>query len=630
MPDIPVTQDTGPAQNLVALGQGVMKVGAALGNVASQYDQQQAQQALALQKSVSATQFLQARQYYDEQNAVFMDNLKQDPNHSDYVNKYDEFHQKLVSDISQNFSVQGAKDLFQSYDTEQYKGYIDSVVNTARQGAYNDAASTVTSTLQKDAASGNVDQLQKDISFAVDHGMTKSTEAELTNMFLMDTKKQSAINELSNLPYQDALSATLDNKFAIDHGLTANDMKDVVSTIKDRKALSDSIVADQKKKVEDDTFNSFIKDVSTDKVYSKDELASTLQTVQGNAHYYTVIQGYADAVEKERQKNEDLLLREAQTGVYTSYGTNMEKWSGNGVGPWTLDDIKKLSDDKKITEKEWNSLKDIYTSKMNDIQSGRGGGPLYDDATKVAQGWNIVYNLTNKSQAIGATNKKTALDKLGFLGNGISGPTYGKMYEAIDTFEANKDRDPYFTPLQNWYDDQRAVIVQSGKGASALQELDYKKSVALQTMQDFMTNNPTDKEAWGRQRDQMMLSDISLNVRKQVEAKLGDWFAVGTPQGVVLDTALEQFPNLKDNPQFMGEFKNAMASGSIENAEKQVLSDKGIKNITKSWAAPDQHLLYQDSSGEIYRVVGADVPGTLGARIKNVVEKRIGDKWVRQ
>ncbi len=254
----------------------------------------------------------------------------------------------------------------------------------------------------------------------------------------------------------------------------------------------------------------------------------------------------------------------------------------------------------------------------DDIATGkRRGSANYKDEAKIAAAWDIVYDVQHKWTQ---TEKNTKLNAGDYLNKGVPGDVFGQMLAEVEKFEHNDERKEYMVPIEAYFGDQRAILVQNKAGVDEIRKIDMEEFVSKKALADFMRNNPDDKEAWGRKVEELMagstMKDINAMVEQQLGGKYPGVFQKRLSEEEKLDIAREQLGTIvTTSPELMP--KLVTAYPKIREREISILWWSGIKDVeVRQTKSGDFN--YKAKDGTIYKVSGAaDEEG----RIRNMIFK---------
>jgi hypothetical protein len=556
MPDIPAVS---PAENLMLLGQGLMKVGSALGNIPGQKAPPLDPNQKAYKDAEIAFETMQATNYIDDQYNQFTTNLQSNPAHDTFGELYNQKNSEIWDGVQQFVKLPEVQTNIDKYLATKRDNVGKTTFALAKDKLANQTEQVGTQTLNDAVTAGDVQKVMDTRDLLLSRGVITEAKAnDITDKGIPQAKYNNIFAQL--LPMDQATRmAVLDSPDAMKRtGLAQDQIDNMAKSFTDRQTRQDAAA-----KREADISNVSLETQVSDKL---------IQYMEGGLR----AAGFA-SVDK----------------LYAYVGDL--QWQGQTAG--TL-------------QKYWAEAFDSVVTRKADFK----------DPAKVDASWAIALDRTKDY-----TTKSTLLHDSGVLNNGVPGPLYQQMLNAAKDGESDPNKILYLQPLKDYYGSQLSALATKIGNESKMQDIAYKESVAIQTMQDVFRKYPDNPgDIWQSKIDEMMSPAITADVRKQVEDKLGQWFAPGTPTSVVLDVALEQFPALKENPKFMAEFQAGIASGELQKEETKVLAGAGVTSIKSVKQAPNGDFNYQVTDGTIYRVVGQ----VVGNRIHNVVQKYVNGTWI--
>jgi hypothetical protein len=620
MPDIPAIA---PSKNLMLLGEGLMKVGAAISNI---YGAQKAYLDAEIFSEVT-----QAKNYANEQTQLFNNDIYNNPNPDEYLPKWTEKTTEIQDGVAPFLKHPEARKLFDEYWVTKNNGQLKGVSDLALDRNIGKAEALAVTTISNAVESGDVQTAYDTAVDANKRGVISNDELRtVIEKDIPKAKFNSAFAQLSLIDYQSQIVNLTSPDAEKRLGLDSSQIKDMRTKLEDKHASDMKIGEEQRKAAQVKDFTGFLEASKDPAILIPRDRVTQLMTELVGSEYYSGVKAYRDNLDAETKRIADHKITAGQTKNYSQLDISMTMWDPSVIKtpPWNPNDLGKLVNNEdpllSITEPEYNQLMSLYKQTMDDIATGkRKGAPGFKDEAKIAEAWNIVYDVKNKWTQ---TEKGRRLNSGNFLNQGIPGDLYGQMLKAIDEFGDNDERKDFLAPIEDYYDAQMRALETTKGAASDMQRIAYEKYTATQTLIDYMVNNPDDKNAWGKKVDELMTGTLEKEINKMVEKQIGGSFP-GLFQGQLsaemkLDIAREQLGGtITSSPELMPKLKTAYPK--IQEEEKSVLWWKGIKDITAISQTKSGDFNYKASDGNIYKVTGE----TVGGVIRNVVYKRVGNGW---
>jgi hypothetical protein len=504
--DIPFGQGA-----LIDLGQSVENLGVAIAGFG-----EKAPQAKTYQNAAATTEYLKARQIYDDSMIQFQGQLESNPNHANFISDYGEFHDKLVNDLLGQLTLPQSKDMFYKYDTEQNATYFKQTQTAALKGIRVQAEATGQDFLDSAVKRGDVKATSEGYQVLVDGGIY-AYSGDQREKLLSTARYNNAFNNLLPMDPIQRETLLLSGQVEKAFGVSTDQVTDMMTKFNTRQEQLDKA---QKRQY----------DINN----GKTELAMS-----------------------------DLLLKYMQDGIKgTPYKTWDELIASVGAQDWQGERAGDL-------QAKWAKVfKDADTPSTKDDPASVA--IVTDIALNIDK--NKVFTINGKKYT-GVTNptiKNSLLYETGLLNHGVTGRTFNEIVKMTDDLGRNPDWEPYIASVKNHFDTMLQAAAQNKLDEKTISGIAYRKEqgiiAILHALRDN-PNNPAAREEAVRKLQQDNTSQIlidrttqSLTPPGQAPAKfqspwdnavatVSNWFGANKKTGPVYSTEMKYEIARQQNPE---------------------------------------------------------------------------------
>jgi hypothetical protein len=668
MPDIPGSRR--PAENLMNLGQGLMQVGAAIGNIRTA----QPAGAKALYDGSVYEETAQFKMSLDEGFNVWYANIQNDPNEATYVSRFQEDRNSILESALEGVTLPEARSKAMEYAAGEFDKYFENVAKLAQEKKVKKIEGTAIASANALATSGKWEEL---VQMTQDPEYLKIIpDDELKRVLstvIPKAKQQSVMNELAFVPIEKAVALLQSGKF--DDFLGSKEAQDLsdnyLSALKKQKELAESISEERGLKYWDE--------------YDK-------KRIEGKFKDLHEMESYASLVDKSHREmvREDIERERADLGnglMYeqdkraTSIISDMTKWSTStpeGVpAPWdeakvaelasqkyengepvlrednlqtikkAFDEIERLRDDPQSVAMYSQLYEAIDANKNpalavtlkeidNTIQDRAINTAIKAKRQELQQQYEAGINKTKESaeyEAAGVIfdvtkSQKYKRDWLAKNRDNFSGDDYGKWLGKIDASSGVNERTDIYTAINEYYSKEMG-----GPNTTTAQRKDLavERYEALTSFEEYMMSTD-DPNMWKQKLREFNDAKTFRKIEDEIEKKLGASYGgtVGVPatrREDIVESARE-LGILSGYPTEAKEYDARRES--IQNRDQATVTKKLPKGITITSVTPataKSEALYYSSDKKVYFVkyekVGKDI-------VRVVYSADVGGtKWTR-
>ena len=526
MPDIPGSDGR---EGLIALGQGLMKAGAAVANLQNQF-----QPDLALAKAdydtQATTEYLQFRQWLDNEVSIFGANIPNDPEHDKYAEKWQALQETITAKMNETGVLKTSKGrlMVNEYYTGLLTKETPKVYEAMSAGVKRDGVNAFSIILEEQVNAGDVTGVKDTIQKAFEGHIIGDTAS--FDKYIPVAEYNNALNMMS----------TWDRKSQLDILNAGNAEKILGLDTQQVQNLREAL---------DKKYSSQVSYAATQKVASQTEIGSKLLGMitadpTKDVDYKIVADAYSQLIgspyesiarnelDRQNKKREDINKANIEEGMsvnYTNYSGQLLNWKwnfGTGDAPVSLDELVSARNSpdpaSKITVPEYDKLVTLFDSIVAFKNSAEGktdqvaANELWDYAIGDHPGWSA----EERARKMAAT---------GYMGTKVDGGTYNTILNAANSdISLHEDWDSYLKQVTASFDAQLSALAADQKTGAVLQDLAYKRGIAYRTMLNVLrTYTDGDKTGlWQKKVDEFKTKNIVDTANSSVAA------ALTSPSGV--------------------------------------------------------------------------------------------------
>lgn len=673
MPDIPFLDiEVRPAENLIKLGEGFEALGEAFANVSKQ----QAAKARDTLDTAATTEYLKARQYYDQAVAAFNSNMENDPEHGKYKENWDKTYPSILEGASQFLTLPASQSLFNVYVTEKLPGQLKNVYDTANTALDKDFTTTVMSFAV--SPSTTVDDLTALLASQIVRDKLPTTDYKNIETVILPKAKQDKVKEeLEDKSPEQAAALLFAGKYDDYLGkASAQELAENYQSIaKNQKALAESISTEQGLKNWDEydkkwTENGF-KDLAEMESYVFLVDESHRQMVRDDVERYRA--GLQDGVKYDQDKRSVQIINDMMTWVSNGY---------NEPAPWDEKKVSELAGQKytngepvlrednladiKKMFMEVEKLRDdpqataLYTKLYSAMDAGKNPALAVSLAEIDTQIQDMAKNTALKAkrrelqaqyEAEAFKTKESAeyeaaaiifdvtksqkekRDWLALNRRNFSGDDYAKWLGRIDSTSGVNERTDIYKSINEYFNKEMS---KPDISTAALKQLAIERYDALIAFEEYMMT-VDDPKKWQIKYREFLDEKTYRNMEDAVEGKLGALFGptLGVPawrRQDILEAAREQ-GILVTYPAEAKEYEAQRKE--IEKRDQTLVlrfAAKGAKIKTVTPSTRTNEAFYYTTDNKVYYVryeVKVDKDGAKSI-VRVVYGATVGDKeWTR-
>lgn len=620
MPDIPIT---GTGRPQAELAQGMMDLGRALSGLRAP-----AQAAAQTIIDVAAyTQATKAKQFLDTSFTLWAQNIEADPEPGTLMERWLTDREELIQKAGTIATLPQAHKMFQEYIVGASQKATDRVAGVVSKRSIIEAETVAQEERAIAIRQGDIERYDRAVMEQKARGILSEEDVRAAFVGRKEVLRNKAMNDLVAMgDIDEQIAASMDQSFVREHDLDPTDDTITKSLIFKKDTLAKQETEAQTKwwkKTYDGFLAKSLAPGDPERGFAgRDEMVSYARMLAGSA-YGDDVRGWIDNYDKEAIKRQEIIEKYNQESFYGQKATSMELWTGQGKMPWTMDDASAWLTARTIDEPEYNALRVLYSSTMDDISKGRRKGSVnYEDPTKVNELWSIARDVFH---GWGTTEKLRLIHEKNYLGRGVTGEKMTQIENSIDALENNPERKRYLGYVNLYFDTLLNSDAVKGDEAK-VNALIARKATTAEAFIEFMNKNPDNKnDIWQTQVNQVKGEQVKVDVLRKFQDELGArypsglayFFGQGLTPEMGLEAGREAFPELMESAAFKGEWEAGLPK--VAREEIRVLNLNGIKNITKTVRVGDDQY-YFEGTKNVYLVRG--VPSGEKGVVRQIIYKK--------